>query len=236
MRTAWPAIFHAGAPAAFRRAAAIACRALEIWRFAADFGRQPRLAALAQARYDQGIEGRIREALSMHDSKWVTLLLGLAIGLVVGLNVAGLWPQVPLHAVATHGQDNFAICTAPMDEDVEAVFVLDDLTGDLKGAALNVQMRRLYTGFEYNVLQDLPTPNTKNPHYRIVSGMANIRQNFQAGPLARSVLYVAEVSSGQLVVYGIPWIAGRAQAAMPVKTTLILLDRWQYRTTPVRNQ
>ncbi len=55
---------------------------------------------------------------------------GLAIGLVIGLNAAGWWPQVPIHAVATHGQENFAICTTPMDEDVEAVFVLDDLTGD----------------------------------------------------------------------------------------------------------
>ena len=164
------------------------------------------------------------------------LAAGLAIGLVVGLNAAGLWPQVPLHAVATHGQENFAICTTPMDQDVEAVFVLDDLTGDLKGAALNVQMRRLYTGFEYNVTQDLAASNNKNAHYRIVGGMANIRQNIQAGPLAHSVLYVAEVNSGQMVVYGIPWIAGRAQGAMPVKTTLVVLDRWQFRTTPIRNQ
>ena len=161
---------------------------------------------------------------------------GLAIGLVIGLNAAGWWPQVPIHAVATHGQENFAICTTPMDEDVEAVFVLDDLTGDLRGAALNVQMRRLYTGFDYNVMNDLVTVNNKNAHYRIVSGMANIRQNIQAGPLAHSVLYVAEVNSGQLVVYGIPWLAGRAQAAMPVKTTLVVLDRWQFRTTPVRAQ
>jgi hypothetical protein len=171
----------------------------------------------------------------MKKSKLVWMACGLVAGLILGLNLGGLWPQVPLHATATHGQDNFAICTAPMDQDVEAVFILDDVTGDLKGAALNVQMRRLYTGFEYNVLRDLPAPSSKNPKYRIVSGIANIRQNIQAGPLANSVLYVAEVNSGQMAVYGIPWLSGRANAAMQVKTTLVLLDRWQFRTTPIRN-
>jgi hypothetical protein len=171
----------------------------------------------------------------MINSKVAWLALGVAAGLIVGLNVAGIWPQVPLHAVATHGQDTFAICTAPMDDEVEAVFILDDVTGDLKAAALNMQMRRFNTFFEYNVIRDLPAPNTKNPHYRIVSGFANIRQSVQAGQVARSVIYVAEVTSGQLVAYGVPWVSGRANGAIPVQTTLIPLDRWQFRTTPIRN-
>ncbi len=171
----------------------------------------------------------------MRNSKLAWLLVGVAAGLVAGLNVAGIWPQVPLHAVATHGQENFAICTAPMDDEVEAIFVLDDLTGDLKGTVLNVQMRRFNTLFEYNVLHDLPTPTTKNPHYRIVSGVANIRQNVQAGQMARSVLYVAEVTSGQMVVYGVPWVPGRGNSMIQVKTTLIPLDKWQFRTTAIRN-
>src|SRR5262245_32944556 len=58
---------------------------------------------------------------AMRESKVVWLVVGLVMGLVVGLNVAGIWPQVPLHAVATHGQESFAICTAPLDQDVEAV-------------------------------------------------------------------------------------------------------------------
>jgi hypothetical protein len=171
----------------------------------------------------------------MRFSKTTWLVAGLAGGLVIGLNLAGLWPQAPLHAVATHGQENFAICTAPLDMDIEGVFILDDVTGDLKGAALNLQMRRITTYFEYNITQDLPTTNVKNAHYRIVSGMANIRQNVVAGNLANSVLYVAEVTTGQVVVYGIPWIQGRASAPTQIKTTLVPLDRWQFRTTAIRN-
>lgn len=171
----------------------------------------------------------------MMNAKLAWLAAGVLAGLSLGLNLAGLWPQQPLHAVATHGQDNLAICTAFMDQDVEAVFILDDLTGDLKGSALNVQMRRLNTRYEYNVLHDLPTPSSKNPRYRIVTGVANIRQNVSAGPLAQSVLYVAETTSGQVAVYGVPWVAGRANNAVPAVYPLVLLDKWQYRTVPIRN-
>lgn len=174
------------------------------------------------------------QAVMIH-SRLTWLILGLAAGLVVGLNLAGIWPQMPLHAVATHGQDNFAICTGPMDEDVEGVFVLDSVTGDLKAAVLNVQTRRFNTLFEYNVVRDFPAGHSKNPSYRIVSGVANIRQIVTAGQLARVVIYVAEAASGQIVAYGIPWLPGRAAAVVPYKGTLIPLDRWQYRTTPVRD-
>ncbi len=119
----------------------------------------------------------------MANSRTVWLLAGLAAGLVIGLNLAGLWPQVPVHAVATHGQDNFAIATGPLDENVEAVFVLDSLTGDLKAAAMNVQSRRFNTWYEYNVSRDLPVSGSKNAAYRIVTGFTNIRQVPAAGQL-----------------------------------------------------
>ncbi len=171
----------------------------------------------------------------MRKSPLAWLAFGLSLGLVIGLNVSGLWPQVPLHAVATHGQENFAICTAPMDMDVEAIFTLDDVTGDLKAAVLNIQTRRFNTLYEYNVTQDLPTPNSKNPHYRIVSGEINIRQVVTGGQLARSVVYVAETTTGQIVAYGVPWLPGRASSPIPFKGSLIPLDRWQFRTTAIRN-
>ena len=54
-----------------------------------------------------------------------------------------------------------------MDEDVEAIFVLDDVTGDLKAAVLNVQTRRFNTLFEYNVAARLAHGQTQEsalPH------------------------------------------------------------------------
>ena len=66
----------------------------------------------------------------MTSTRSLWLAGGLVVGLVIGLNVAGVWPQIPVHAVATHGQDNFAIATGPLDDNVEAIFVLDSVTGE----------------------------------------------------------------------------------------------------------
>lgn len=172
----------------------------------------------------------------MANARILWLAAGLALGLVVGLNVAGIWPQVPLHAVATHGQDNFAICTGPLDENVEGIFVLDAVTGELKGAALNVQTRLFTTWFEHNVARDLPAATSKNPQYRIVTGMTNIRQVVNAGQLGRTVIYVAETTSGLVVAYGVPWVSGRSTSPIRLKEPLVLLDRWQYRNIAIRQE
>jgi hypothetical protein len=170
----------------------------------------------------------------MANSRATWAIVGAAAGLILGLNLSGIWPQVPVHAVATHGQDNFAIATGVLDENVEGIFVLDAVTGELKGAAMNIQSRRFNTWYEYNVTRDLPASSVKNPQYRIVTGMTNIRQVVAAGQLGRTVLYVAEANSGQVMAYGVPWITGRHSSPVPMREPLIPLDRWQFRTTPIR--
>ena len=171
----------------------------------------------------------------MANSRMAWLFVGLAVGIVVGLNLAGWWPQVPVHAVATHGQDNFAIATGMLDENVEGIFVLDAVTGELKGAAMNIQTRRFNTWYEYNVSRDLQVAGSKNPQYRMVTGMTNIRQVVAVGQLGRTVLYVAEATSGQIMAYGVPWVTGRHSSPIPLRQTLIPLDRWQSRTTAIRD-
>ena len=58
-------------------------------------------------------------------------LVWLGLGLLAGLMVAGFWPSVPLHAVATDKNDSFSMATGPVETDYEAVYFLDHLTGDL---------------------------------------------------------------------------------------------------------
>ena len=60
-------------------------------------------------------------------------LVWLGLGLLAGLMVAGFWPSVPLHAVATDKIDTFSMATGHIEADYEAVYFLDHLTGDLNG-------------------------------------------------------------------------------------------------------
>ena len=72
-------------------------------------------------------------------ARWMTRSRGmwLVVGVVVGVAVASVWPRTMLQAVATDRAENFAIATGSADGEVEGVFTLDFLTGDLTGAVLS---------------------------------------------------------------------------------------------------
>ncbi len=169
----------------------------------------------------------------MFKSRQAWLVLGIVLGLVVGLNVAGIWPQIPVQATATHGQDGFAIATGPLSGDIEAVYVLDYLTGDLKGAVLNLQTGQFMTAYEYNVGKDLAGSGVKNPRYAMVTGVADLRRG-GLGQMGQSVVYVAEFSSGKLAAYGMPWTTGRENVLAAVKSPFVLLNIVKFRSVDVR--
>src|SRR5262245_20573372 len=90
------------------------------------------------------------------NSRGVWLGWGVALGVLLGLSLSGVWPQVPVHAMATHGQDSFALATGPLDTDVEGVYFLDFLTGTLSGAVLNVNLKKFNAFYQSNVSKDFP--------------------------------------------------------------------------------
>jgi len=164
----------------------------------------------------------------MLNTRGVWLVGGIVLGTIFGLSMAGLWPQVPVHAVATHGQDSFAIATGPVDADVEAVFVLDNLTGELRGAVLNNQLKRFNSHYKYNVAADFE--KVKNPHYLMVTGMLR-----PVGvDVGSSVVYIAELTSGQLNAYGVPYSSAAAANGVTQKYSFQLFDRTKFRTVVVR--
>jgi hypothetical protein len=167
----------------------------------------------------------------MVNSRGAWLVLGVAAGFVVGLNLAGVWPQVSVQASATHGQENFAMCTGTIDPEVEAVYLLDFVTGDLKAAVLSINTRMFNTFYTYNVSKDFGA--VKNPKYLMVSGNADMRRQL-AVPVGEGVIYIAEMSSGQLAAYGLPWNPGRQSSNATVTTTFLPLDKFKFRTTAIR--
>lgn len=170
----------------------------------------------------------------------VWLVAGVLLGVLGAgwfINRSTVFAPTPLHAVATDRYENFAIATGPLDEDVEAVFFLDFLTGDLKAAVLSAQLGRFNAFYERNILEDLGVDPAKNPHYLMVTGVTNLRRGL--GNLARPgncVVYIAELTSGKIAAYGVPWTPQLHNAGVPFRGTLVPLDIAQFRSGVVRDQ
>jgi hypothetical protein len=171
----------------------------------------------------------------MFDANLKRRLWWTAGGLVVGLVLGGVWPHSPAHAVATSQIDNFAACTAPLDNEVEGIFLLDSVTGDLKGAAINPNTRTFTVFFSVNVASAFELDAAAKPRYLLVSGLASFRGTSGNQRPANSVLYVAEMTSGKVMAYGIPWSSGSNRPTQPVQLTLAPLGGFPFRANVVRN-
>src|SRR5215510_15197278 len=121
--------------------------------------------------------------------------IGLVIGLVIGLNLEGLWPSVPLHAAATHGIDKFAIATGLVDNGVEALYFLDYLTGDMRAAVINPKSGKFNAFYTRNIAADFGGAG-RTTGYLMVTGQADMPRGTANFQFAKSIVYVADVSTG----------------------------------------
>ena len=140
----------------------------------------------------------------------VAVCLGGVIGLVVGRSSQR--PIVPVvQAMTAVTDDTFAVCTAMLAGGLgggtEGFFLLDFLTGDLSGGVLNAATSTFGVTYRHNVLADLgfQPGQAKDPRFLLVAGQADLRRG--RAPLAPTVLYVTDCSSGTTVAYGIPYSA-----------------------------
>jgi hypothetical protein len=168
-------------------------------------------------------------------SRPASLAAGVFVGLIVGLNVSGVWPSIPLHATATHGLDKFAIATGLVDESVEAIYFLDFLTGDLRAGVINPKTGKFNAVFTRNIATDFGAAGAA-ARYLLVTGFADMprgRANFQ---YAKSIVYVAEASTGQVAAYTIPWNSAFQAAGKTQRGEFVPLDSAQFRTAFVRDE
>lgn len=159
----------------------------------------------------------------------------LVVGLLAGVAVAGLLPHTPLHAVATDRYESFAIATGPVDGEVEAVFFLDFLTGDLRAAVLGYNTGKFQAFYQYNILQDFGIqPGGAQPQFLMVTGIADIARGASRVRPSRSVVYIAEINSGVVAAYAIPWDRNAASSNQLIQSRLVPLDITRFRTAAVR--
>jgi hypothetical protein len=143
----------------------------------------------------------------------------LGLGLLVGLVVAGFWPSVPLHAVATDRVDTFSMATGFVDQDVEAVYFLDHLTGELHAYIFGAMAGgRGGYGILSHYFRDVSKDfqGGEKSKYLMATGMDDLSRAGRGNALqpSRSVIYVAEVSSGTAIAYYLPYNANAHRAGM----------------------
>ncbi len=166
-------------------------------------------------------------AVHRSDRKLVWLTLGFAVGIVM----SSIWPHEPLHAASSDRNEKFALISAPVAPGSDAVFVVDFLTGRLTGASMSrTRSGTAYTNHYYrNLAEDFKVTAGGEPHYAITAGAAEIpsRGGAQWGI---SALHVAELNSGKVASYGIPY--RNSQTPNP-PVPLIPLDSFPFREANV---
>lgn len=165
----------------------------------------------------------------------VWLTLGLGLGLLLG-GLLPIWPDTPLHAVATDRYENFAIATGAVDSDVEAIYFLDFVTGDLMAAVLSNQTGLFVAFYRYNILGDFGVDVSKKPQYLMVTGYANLVRGRARLRPAPSVVYIAELTTGKVAAYNLPWEPNLHRRNQIFTGTFTLLDVSQFRNVAIREQ
>lgn len=163
-----------------------------------------------------------------------------ALGVSVGMNLrqpsSAFMPEISAYASTAQGHDNFAVATGPVDQDVEAFYFLDFLTGDLRATALNPRKAGFNSFYEYNIARDFDVGAAKNPRYLMVTGTANIPRGRGNTQIARSVVYITEVTTGRMAAYVMPFNSSAQAAGKPQKGTFLKIATVQLRSAFVRDQ
>jgi len=169
--------------------------------------------------------------------------------------IGGLLPSTPLHATATDRSENIVMATGYVDDMVEAVFVLDSLTGMLHAAVPSLQRMQDYQAvWQANVGADMVTaiqlvnkatagkgaaakpaiqaPQT--PRFVMTTGLLDIRQGAARMRPSRCVVHVAEANTGIIMTYLLPWSQQMHGTNQPLRMPMTLWAAQQFSTAVIR--
>jgi hypothetical protein len=159
--------------------------------------------------------------------------VGLMIGTLVG--VGHQQPPVVLHATASHGGQTFAMATGPVDTDVEGLFMLDYLTGELQCRVIYPHRGGQFGGlYKHNVIADLGVQAGKKPDYVMVTGQASFTRGGATNTPAGCVVYVADANTGHFAAYSFMFNRTAYRAGAPQQGTFTLLGAGKAREVVIR--
>lgn len=162
-------------------------------------------------------------------------LAWLAIALAAGAMLGRLWPETPLHATASDSSSVCVIATGAMDLGIEAIFVLDTITGDLKAGVLSRRNGMFRAQYERNITADFEMADGKKHQFLMVTGVTDLIRPPGGNRVGMAVAYVADTTSGVIRAYGVPWIAQLHVQDQPLPHgKLVPLGIWKYRGKLIR--
>ena len=144
------------------------------------------------------------------------------------------WAETALHAATAVQNDAYAMATGPIDEDVEGLFVLNVLTGDLQCSVMSIRTGRFAGLFRANVMNDLQLDPAKRPAYLMTTGQINFPRGPGAARPAYCIVYVLDTTSGNFAAYSLPWRRDMANTGRPQTGPLTLQDVGQGPTAVIR--
>lgn len=188
-------------------------------------------------------------------------LAWVGIGLMAGIAVGSLWPNIPLHGDATDRSENIIMATGFIDEGVEAVFFLDSLTGMLRAAVpsrlrgqnyqavweanpgvdmmtaiqtLNATAAKIGGGKGAAPRPAIQAPQT--PRFVMVTGWLDVQQGSSQMRPSRCVVHVCEANTGIVLTYLLPWSPQSHIRNAPWSMPMTLWAAQQFSTAVIRPQ
>ena len=147
-------------------------------------------------------------------------------------------PPVQINATATHGDELFAVATSPVGGDVEGVFFLDAVTGELQCLVKHRRNAQAWIAqFRKNVFEDLQIQQGgKKPRLLMVTGLANFPGSTGNTRMGASLVYVVDASTGRYAVYGFPWNSSAYNRGQIQVSPFLLLNAGSARQQEVIRQ
>ncbi len=123
-----------------------------------------------------------------------------------GSSVGNSTHFIGVQATATARNDSFSAATGSIDENVEGLFLLDPLTGQLSCYILNPYKLAFTMVYRYNkVLEDLGMQKEKGARLLLLTGLVDYKLKSGTEKPSQAVAYVVDSASGNFAAYAVPW-------------------------------
>ncbi|WP_146518585.1 hypothetical protein [Stieleria varia] len=135
-----------------------------------------------------------------------------------GFNIPGL-PTIGATASVT--SEKFSMATGPVSQQAEGLFVLDHNSGLLQCSVMYPRQGRFLGLFTVNVMEALGSGD-KGGGYIMATGLVDMPSSSQ-NPVASSVVYVLNTSTGAYACYGIPFDRVSMNGGRPQQAPMVLV-------------